>query len=77
MDEGYELLNLRVIRTTTRAAIQSAPDQGDAHRNRASQLLDEAQNRATSQLILDRIDVMRQELADGGFAEREDEVGDA
>ena len=77
MDEGYELLNLRVIRTTTRAAMQSAPNQADAHRTRALQLLDEAENRAGSGRVIDRTDVLRQELADDGFAERDDEYGDA
>lgn len=77
MDEGYELLNLRVIRTTTVAAMKSAPGEADAHRTRALQLLDEAQNRAGSEGILDRIGLLREELADAEFGLRDDEVGDA
>ena len=59
MNEMHELMNVRVIRVTTEAALLSVPDQADAHRRRAAQLLDDAEQRTVLPHVLAEIDAVR------------------
>lgn len=68
MGDGHELLNLRAITVTTRAAEMSAPQHAEAHRLRASQLLDDALERTSSLRVREAIHELRREL-DGHAAE--------
>ena len=75
MNEAYELLNLRVIRSTMRAALDSTPGQADAHRDRALQLLEEARSRATTGRVSNEIEALRMEIQ--GAPAESDESRDA
>jgi tRNA nucleotidyltransferase/poly(A) polymerase len=75
MDETYELLNLRVIRVTTEAAMLSAPQHAESHRRRAAQLLDNADERSSSPRVRKEIDALRRELEPTAGSEQEDPAG--
>lgn len=74
MDELQELMNVRVIRVSTEAALWSAPLLADAHRRRAAQLLDDAEQRTNSSRVLAEIDSVRTELVEA--AQEQDAPGE-
>ena len=62
MDEHHELMNVRVIRVTTEAAMLSAPQHAEAHRRQASQFLDNADERSLSSKVRAEIQAVRRQL---------------
>ena len=76
MDEIQELMNVRVIRVTTEAAVLSAPAHTEAHRQRAARLLDDAEQRTSSDRVRAEIASMRAHLAEAA-TQAEDERADA
>lgn len=76
MDDAQELMNVRVIRVTTEAAVLSAPAHAQAHRQRAAGLLDDADQRTSSARVRAEIASMRAHLAEAA-TQTEDERADA
>lgn len=76
MDDIQELMNVRVIRVTTEAAVLSAPAHAEAHRQRAARLLDDAEQRTSSAVVRADIESMRAHLEEAA-TEEEGEPADA
>ena len=75
MDELRELMNVGTIRVTTEAALASAPQQADSHRQHAAQLLNDAEQRTVSPRVRAEIASLRAELSQA--AEERDEPRDS